>query len=364
MDETKTETISIYYDLRSYQVTYEFIGNVPAGVTKPASTPKDYLDVVNVPVGEQVVGYTLTIWYVTNNGVEDPDNIVTITGSEPNRQFIMPHRDVTLYAQYTANEIPYEAHHYLEILNNDDVNQYLNNTDRYEVITYNGHTYVWDKEDEHLTDSGTSTVLVPAEETSVNIEGFTLNSTDTIAKIDEENSTSADPYDVTYSSVTVEGKEGLKQTASVLLNEQGTGTRVFKFLYTRDEHPVTYYVVGHIPTEIVDQLQSLLDARNLDNGAAKTYQYNSTVTVEPDMPAVPGYTFTGWETSHSYSPRLEVTNGTFTMPDRSVEFHGRYEKIDDSAPYYINVYKETLDENEADVTKQVDGETKLEKHIV
>ena len=179
-----------------------------------------------------------------------------------------------------------------------------------------------------------------------------------IAKIDEENSTSADPYDVTYSPVTVEGKEGLKQTASVLLNEQGTGTRVFKFLYTRDEHPVTYYVVGHIPTEIVAQLQSLLDARNLDNGAAKTYQYNSTVTVEPDMPAVPGYTFTGWETSHSYSPRLEVTNGTFTMPDRSVEFHGRYEKIDDSAPYYINVYKETLDENEADVTKQVDGETK------
>ena len=80
----------------------------------------------------------------------------------------------------------------------------------------------------------------------------------------------------------------------------------------------------------------------------KYYSYNSSVSVEA-TPTLTGYTFSGWTTND-----VTVSDGKFTMPDKTVTFSG-YWTANTNTKYTVETYLQNLDGN--DYTKSSEGKT-------
>ena len=86
----------------------------------------------------------------------------------------------------------------------------------------------------------------------------------------------------------------------------------------------------------------------------ETVQYvkNQPVTVE-DVPQLKGYRFIGWD-----SENVTVSEGKFVMPDRDVEFIGRFEK--DNFPYEVNYHYSDKNDKEVDLVSTTVNGIKLQ----
>jgi len=87
-----------------------------------------------------------------------------------------------------------------------------------------------------------------------------------------------------------------------------------------NQYHVTYEYIGDVPN----------NAPSLLNG--ESYAENTQVNVASE-PTVEGYTFSGWS-----SEDVEITNGTFTMPDKNVVIRGSFEQIPEPTKYDV-IYK-------------------------
>ena len=177
--------LKLYYDRNDYKVTYEYEGNVPAGVSElPAEETYAFgADVTVEDEAEAPDGYTFVGWYrgeVTN----------IVTG------FTMPDRDVTLRGYFKPGDnTPYTVHHYLE--------------------TSTDGVYETNPE---VTESFTGTTGHTVTATPLNrFTGFKYN-------------------------------EG-KSSATISDVISGDGSLVLKVYYDREQYNVTYIYEGDIPDD-------------------------------------------------------------------------------------------------------------------
>ena len=106
-----TTVVKIYYDRKSYVVSYEFTGTVPEGAAAllPASGGYKYGSSVTVAAAPTLTGYTFSGWSQT----ESP--------------FVMPAEAVTIKGSWTARgDTAYKAEYYLEKLDSTDSTLYAN----------------------------------------------------------------------------------------------------------------------------------------------------------------------------------------------------------------------------------------------
>lgn len=89
--DEKTNVIEVYYKKNVFNVSYEYTGDVPNGVTAPGDETKTYNDEVTAPIPEAVTGYTFEGW--TSDDVTIIDN-----------KFTMPEKNVHLKGNWKLNE--------------------------------------------------------------------------------------------------------------------------------------------------------------------------------------------------------------------------------------------------------------------
>ena len=114
--------------------------------------------------------------------------------------------------------------------------------------------------------------------------------------------------------------------------------------WTKENIPVTKYSV----------IYKYSDAPANAPKVPETVQYvkNQPVTVE-DVPQLKGYRFIGWD-----SENVTVSEGKFVMPDRDVEFIGRFEK--DNFPYEVNYHYSDKNDKEVDLVSTTVNGIKLQ----
>ncbi|MBE6036598.1 MAG: hypothetical protein E7223_03100 [Clostridiales bacterium] len=122
---------------------------------------------------------------------------------------------------------------------------------------------------------------------------------------------------------TVSGSVVTEQTATI----HGSGTTVIEFYYDRNEYDVTYSYEGKTPAGVPAV------------PAAATVPFGKELDVA-DAPALPGYTFVGWDTDD-----VTVSGGKFTMPDQDVAFTGTFQA--NLVTYSVKYWLQNLDADTA-----------------
>ena len=240
--------LKLYYTRNSYNVTYSFVGYVPAITSNlPTNSTYEYGAQVTVAAAATAPRFIFSGWSRTGT-------------------FTMAAEDVEITGSFTArNDIPYTVEHYIENLN------------------ANSYTI---KETE--TFYGTTDQAVP-QANPKNYEGFT--------------------FDENIPGTVLNGF--INQTEETLL----------KLYYTRNSYDVTYsYSYAPVSATLLP--------------ADRSYEYEEIVSIEPNATA-PGYTFSGWSVTGTYSG-IEA-NGNFEMPAGNVSLTGGF-TANTSTPYTIEHY--------------------------
>ena len=136
-------------------------------------------------------------------------------------------------------------------------------------------------------------------------------------------------YGVTDAAVSAVAREypgftyndGISNTSGTIA---GDGTLVLKLYYDRNTHNVIYVYEGITPEGAPAVPSALNDV-----------SYGTEVTVAT-APAVPGYTFSGWETADA-----TIDGDKFNMPDKDVVLKGRF--ASNEVDYKVNYWFQKID---------------------
>ncbi len=271
--------ISGSFTRNNYNVTYEYVGTVPAGAEDAPDEESDPLSVGSfayeapVPVADApavVPGYTFSGW--------SADNVTPTDGS-----FNMPADHVKFAGSFKANgNTPFTIEHYLQNL---DGSYPTTATESY-------------------TDYGTTDTTATA--TPNQYEGFEFDQTTTANPANQQ-------AGVTVETNVVKG--------SIL----GNGKRVLKLYYMRRLYRVEYEYDEAAPT----------GAPTLP--ATDSYLFGANVIVA-DGATMDNYTFHGWT-----SETVDKTNGeTFAMPAHDVVFNGHF-VTSGNTPYFVEHWLQDID---------------------
>ena len=135
-------------------------------------------------------------------------------------------------------------------------------------------------------------------------------------------------YTETPDSVTAEGSFKIKSD----------GTGILKLYFDRAICSVTYAYAGET------------DATPPALPETTTCRYGQTVSVDTNTPVLPGYDFSGWETTDA-----EVTDGLFSMPDKPVTFTGTWKARSD-VPYTVEFYQQNIEDDGYTLADTFNGE--------
>ncbi len=288
--------ISGSYTTNSYDVTYSYVGTIPAGVDEsyPATGAIEdilYGNTVTVLPNPPSVpdGYTFSGWSSAD---------VTFKDTDP-KTFSMPAKNVAIAGSFKANgNTPFKIEHYLQ------------NVDG---------TYP-DTPQDYYDDYGTTDTEAVA--TPNMYTGFTFSET-----VTDDNNES----DVT---VTQNADTNVYEIKGII---KGDGTRVLKLYYTRNSYVVDYAYAGTEPSGATDI-----------SSYGGTYKFGETVDVEAIASAPGGYDFHGW-----ISEQVQQDDaGQFTMPARDVLFTGHF-VTNGTTPYTVEHYLQNIDGTYPDTANEV-----------
>ena len=387
-----TTVVRIYYNRNVHKVEYEITGEVPQGAsTVPAEANYRYGATVTVANAATAPGYTFSGWSQQGSFVMQDEDI-TITGyftANTNTAYKVEHyqqnvdgngytlADTENLTGTTGTEVTAIAKTYEGFTQKDDItgtvktgriagngslvlklyydrNSYEvsyiyegtvpNNATalpgavdyKYgaevtvaDVATAPGYTFIgWSRTGtfnmpaENVVISGSFTAngdtayKVEHYKQNLNDNGYTLADTDNLA-----GTTGAEVTAIakTYDGFTQKDDiEGTVKTGKIA----GNGGLILKLYYDRNSYKVSYAYGNSVP--------GMSEAP-----AESTVKFGAAVQVAAAATA-PGYTFSGWTTDE-----VTVSDGTFTMPSKDVQFEGSFAARSDTA-YTVKHYTEKL----------------------
>ncbi len=269
--------LTLYYIRNEYEVTYEYVGTVPAAAEPSESELATYADTykygetVTIEDDASALGYIFTGWYSTGG---------TVTPTT--QSFTMPNHAVTLRGYFTARtDVEYKVEHYFEDENGD----YIIDTTKTETF------------------EGTTGETITAQ--PLNIAGYTNNQNHADALLTGE--------------VTVDDP-----------NTQEDETLILKLYYERIAYKVTYGYEGYVPGTADPDAVGLADY-------TEYVKWGTWLTVKaPAEDSANDYEFVGWYRNNS-AGKIPTTG--FEMPMHNVELLGHFEHEGDHE-YKIHHYFE------------------------
>jgi uncharacterized repeat protein (TIGR02543 family) len=180
---------------------------------------------------------------------------------------------------------------------------------------------------------------MPRTDTPFTVEYYQQNTNDDdytlVYTFNDEGTTGAnvphkefDGYTETPDSVAEEGSFKIKSD----------GTAILKLYYDCAICSVTYAYAGET------------DATPPALPELTNYRYGQTVSVDADVPVLPGYDFSGWK-----SADVDVTDGQFSMPDKPVTFIGTWKARSD-VPYTVEFYQQNIEDDGYTLADTFNGE--------
>ena len=272
--------LKLYYDRKSYDVTYQYKQTVDGASALPPKETYLFGKQDIVPAADATApGYTFNGWYLLNEQdithEEDADGNVT--------KMTMPARNVLLEGEFIADTSPYLVQHFKQKVDG----------------TYDATP----DEKEEFKDKKTGEEATAQEKT---YKGFTLDA--------QAEGTVRKGIVTGFNKDTGEGKE-----------------LVLKLYYERNENVLTYGYNGD--KGVVPATASTLPPE-------VSYRYEEEVTAEAKATA-PGYTFTGWQLRDESEIQAEKdADGnviSLIMPDRHAYLEGWFTPNEDT-PYEVHFF--------------------------
>ena len=233
----ETLTVSAYFDLKEFTVTYNLVNAEGLDVPpKPKTKPYKNSSTVNVEPDLELDGYDFVGWNPINAGLNPRDPTYLTINTETNPEtFTMPARPVTLQGSFNPHRTSYTVNHYVENLPGVTTLKeggMVVNGHYYNIATpretYSYQRGVYGIKDVYVGDTvGASSIpKVP----DLTLDGYTLNKADTIARAGEVGNT----YEEDGDNIDLSGV-----AAIVKVGDVENPTLVFDFFYTRNNYEYT-----------------------------------------------------------------------------------------------------------------------------